>query len=195
MTRLMIRSCGLIVFGASLLTPAMGLASSTPAVFAQKVPDDTLRDRVAYKIETYPTTKKYDIHVRVTNGDVLLTGSVGMETQKAEAGRLARIQGVGKVDNQIRVTADADKTLMDRAKGGMNRAGEAISDTWITTKVKWFFVGDDLLKGSKISVETTNRVVTLTGNVMSEAGKKRAILLAEETDGVTKVVNNLTVIK
>ena len=47
-----------------------------------------------------------------------------------------------------------DKTLGERIKGGFSKTGEKISDGWITTKLNWFFVGEDLLKGSRIDVDT-----------------------------------------
>jgi hyperosmotically inducible protein len=75
----------------------------------------------------------------------------------------------------------------------MRRTGDAIDDGWITTKVKWFFTGESLLKGSNIGVETKDRVVVLTGTVKTEAGRKRALALANDTDGVSKVVDHLAI--
>jgi osmotically-inducible protein OsmY len=158
-----------------------------------KVTDDTLKDRIEYRVETSPVVKKYDIRVKVDNANVTLTGTVATEAQKAEAGKLAKIDGVAKVDNQIAVDKDVDKTLMERTKNGMRRTGEAVTDAWITTKVKWFFLGDDLLKGSSINVDTKDRVVTLNGTVKTETGRKQAVRLAQETDGVLKVVDKLTI--
>jgi osmotically-inducible protein OsmY len=60
-------------------------------------------------------------------------------------------------------------------------------------KVKWFFMGDDLLKGSHIDVDSKDRVVTLNGTVKTETGRKQAVRLAQETDGVLKVVDNLKI--
>jgi hyperosmotically inducible protein len=176
------------------LGSSMALSSAPTAIVEQaKVTDDTLKDRVEHRIETDATVRKYDIKVKVTGGDVLLTGTVATDAQKAEAARVAKVDGVGKVDNHIAVDKDADKTLTDRAKKGLRRTGETISDAWITTKVHWFFMGEDALEGSKIDVDTKDRVVTLNGTVRSEAGKARAAELAALTDGVTKVVNKLKI--
>ena len=43
------------------------------------------------------------------------------------------------------------------------------------------------------SVDTQKGVVTLKGNVETEAQKNEAEQIARETDGVSKVVNNLVV--
>ena len=105
----------------------------------------------------------------------------------------AHVQVVAKVDNQIKVDPDEDKTVADRIKSGMSKTGEAINDTWITTKVHWFFMGEDALKGSDINVDTKDNVVTLKGTVKSAAGKARAVQLAKHADGVKQVVDHLTI--
>jgi osmotically-inducible protein OsmY len=192
MTRGKNRSFGAIA--AALWMSSIGVLGVAPVLNAQtKVSDDTIKDRIEYKLETYPATKKYDLRVKVENANVTLSGTVATPDQKAEAGKLAKVDGVGTVDNQIAVDKDADKTLAERAKSGMRRTGEAVTDAWITTKVKWFYLGDDLLKASSISVDTKDRVVTLNGTVKTEAGRTRALDLARDTDGVTRVVDNLKI--
>ena len=142
-----------------------------PATAGPRATDDTLKDRVLYRLETAPATKKYDIKVKVDNGVAALSGSVATEAQKVEAGRLAKVDGITRVDNTITVDKDADNTLVEHTKAGLSKTGENINDAWITTKVKWFFVGEDALKGSNINVDTANSVVTLKGTVKSGAGR------------------------
>jgi len=167
--------------------------TQTAAIAPTQVPDDTLKDRVNYRLETSSLVRKYDVHVKVDKAVVTLTGDVATAAQKAEAEKLAHVQGVAKVDNQIKVDPDEDKTVADRIKSGMSKTGEAITDTWITTKVHWFFLGEDLLKGSDINVDTKDHVVTLKGTVKTSAGRARAVELAKDTDGVSKVVDQLTI--
>jgi osmotically-inducible protein OsmY len=52
---------------------------------------------------------------------------------------------------------------------------------------------DDLVQARSIDVTTTDHVVTLKGTVGSKAEHDRAVQLARETAGVTRVVDNLTV--
>ena len=59
------------------------------------------------------------------------------------------------------------------------------------TKAK--FVGDDRLKDSDISVETDNHVVTLSGTVMTAAGRAHAVAEAKSIEGVHRVVDKLTI--
>jgi hyperosmotically inducible protein len=55
------------------------------------------------------------------------------------------------------------------------------------------FVDETLLKGSDINVDTDNHAVTLKGTVGSDAAKARAVAIARNTEGVTRVVNRLVV--
>lgn len=181
------------------LVVAIGSASLAFAApqssMAQKPSDSVLKDRIEYRLETNPIVDTYDLKVKVDAGSAWLTGTVATAAQKAEAARLAKIDGISKVQNDIVVDKDVDRSLADRAKAGMTKTGEAITDGWITTKVKWFFVGEDLLKGSDINVDTNNHVVTLKGTVTSNAGRDRAIALAKRTSSVERVVDQLTVVK
>ena len=177
-------------------TWSASLAFAAPqSSVAQKPSDSVLKDRIEYRLETSPIVDTYDLKVKVDAGSVWLTGTVATAAQKAEAALLAKIDGVSNVQNDVVVDKDVDRSLADRAKAGMTKTGEAITDGWITTKVKWFFVGEDLLKGSNINVDTNNHVVTLKGTVTSNAGRDRAIALAKRTSGVQRVVDQLTVVK
>ena len=72
-------------------------------------------------------------------------------------------------------------------------AGQAVSDGWITTKVKSSFVGVDTLDGSDIDVDTNDHVVTLRGTVPSAAARAKAVSLAKQVDGVKSVKDELTI--
>jgi hyperosmotically inducible periplasmic protein len=177
-----------------LAAPSAATASPAPQVNATRgVSDDILKDRILYRIDTDTTLRKYDIRVAVQSGIATLTGDVATEAQKKAASRVASIDGVSRVKNDLRVAADTDRTLTDRAKQGLSKAGDTITDAWITAKVRWFFVGEEALKGSDINVDTTAHVVTLKGTVKSAAGRTRAVALAKNTEGVTRVVDQLIV--
>lgn len=66
-------------------------------------------------------------------------------------------------------------------------------DWWITMKIHSQFVPDDALEDSNIDVDTANRVVTLSGTVATEIGRKRAVELAKATDGVKSVNDKLRI--
>jgi hyperosmotically inducible periplasmic protein len=67
------------------------------------------------------------------------------------------------------------------------------SDPGVTTAVKAKLSADDTVKAYQINVDTKDRVVTLKGEVDSEAAKARAMEIARATDGVRDVVDAMTV--
>ncbi|HET9834478.1 MAG TPA: BON domain-containing protein [Vicinamibacterales bacterium] len=85
------------------------------------------------------------------------------------------------------------KTAAERTKDGVSKTGEVITDGWITSRIHERFVGETLLKHSDISVDTDKHVVTLTGTVVSAAGRRKATSIAKGTEGVHAVVNHLTI--
>jgi len=97
----------------------------------------------------------------------------------------------GRVDpDRARETgAELGETVAE----GANRAQRAMSDASLTSKIKAKMALDDRIDAASIDVDTDGSVVTLTGRVRSEAERTRALQLARETDGVTAVVDRLTV--
>jgi len=69
--------------------------------------------------------------------------------------------------------------------------GNTVSATAVTATVKGKLLTESGLRG--VSVETTEGVVTLTGSVASHEDIARAMKLALETDGVTKVVSKIQI--
>ena len=72
-------------------------------------------------------------------------------------------------------------------------AQQPIKDKWITMKIHSLFVPEDALEGSNIDVDTVKGVVTLSGTVVTEAGRARALAVAKSTDGATSVVDRLRI--
>lgn len=93
----------------------------------------------------------------------------------------------------------ADKTrevagnIAETSKEVASATGAAVSDGWVTAKLKAKFADETLLKGSDIDVDTTGRIVTLKGSVRSNAARAKAAEIASGTEGVKSVVNQLVV--
>jgi osmotically-inducible protein OsmY len=78
--------------------------------------------------------------------------------------------------------------------GSGRKVGQNVDDASITAAVKAKLAaeqGTTTLTG--INVDTSGGTVSLSGTVDSEAMKLRAATLAQQVDGVTRVVNNLQV--
>lgn len=72
-------------------------------------------------------------------------------------------------------------------------AGQYVDDATITASVKSKLVAEKTANLTRIDVDTTNQVVTLTGIVASADQKARAEHLARQVEGVKSVKNNLQV--
>lgn len=69
----------------------------------------------------------------------------------------------------------------------MGESDQPVGDTWITTKVKTSLLADDDVAGLQVEVETVNGVVTLSGDVESQAQADEAERIAAGIEGVTRV--------
>ena len=99
-------------------------------------------------------------------------------------------------------TTAAGDVRNDPAMGDANPDGlgdgrdsaQPVDDTWITTKVKSSLLADADVSGLDINVDTLNGVVTLRGQVESQAQIDTATRIAREIEGVTDVqTSGLTV--
>tara|TARA_R110000782_G_scaffold53003_7_gene113027 strand:+ start:316 stop:726 length:411 start_codon:yes stop_codon:yes gene_type:complete len=84
-------------------------------------------------------------------------------------------------------TSTAAQPIVLAASESMNATEDAVTDTWITSKVKSTFLADSELSGIDISVETNKGVVTLSGVVASDAERDLAVAKAKQIKGVTAV--------
>jgi hyperosmotically inducible protein len=84
-------------------------------------------------------------------------------------------------------------TIPGLAQGQDRPLTTAVSDAWITTQVQASYFVDDLVKGRRIDVDTNHGVVTLTGQVSSQAERQRALARARDIAGVTRVIDRLKV--
>jgi osmotically-inducible protein OsmY len=143
--------------------------------------------------------KGRDIDVTTQNGTVTLRGTVESERERRQAVAIARnTDGVREVNDQLQVraggqAAGAQPREGDRARGTTGNVVAGIDDAWITTKVQSQYFLDTDVKGHEIDVDTRNGVVTLTGSVRSDAAKRMAESIARDAEGVSRVVNRLTV--
>ncbi len=80
-----------------------------------------------------------------------------------------------------------------RASDAASTLGDTFGDSALTAKVKSKMVLDDEVKARGIDVDTSDTVVTWTGVVRSTDERNRAVRLARETKGVTKVIDKLRV--
>lgn len=83
--------------------------------------------------------------------------------------------------------AFAAQSTSASGESGVTKAGEAVSDTWITTKVKTELGTTKGVKSTDISVHTKDGVVTLTGVLATRDAVRKAVAAAESVKGVKDV--------
>jgi hyperosmotically inducible protein len=70
---------------------------------------------------------------------------------------------------------------------------ENVAEASLTAKIKAKMALDDSVKARAIDVTTNGTTVTLTGTVQTSAEHDRALALARETAGVTRVIDRVNV--
>lgn len=95
--------------------------------------------------------------------------------------------GCNKADNKAPGTSSSVPGSM---KEGASKAGQAIDDMSVTTKVKAQLAADKEVSGSQISVTTNQGKVTLTGSVPA-ARIARVEQIVRGVEGVREVDNQL----
>ena len=123
----------------------------------------------------------FNVDVEVSQGRVLLTGTVDNIDLRIEATRIAwGVKGVQTVINEIQIS-DSDNIL--------NFADDLV----ISTKVYAKLMLDEEVNSLNYNIETVNKVVYIIGISSSSDEKKKAIDLTKEVFGVEEVVEYITI--
>jgi hyperosmotically inducible protein len=174
--------------------------------------DAGITTAVKSKLVADDTVKAYEIDVDTTNRVVTLSGEVQTSVAKEQALKLAReTDGVREVDDKRTVSETAassgmldDTDLDDKAKAtgkdagrkaaeAADTAGGVVTDAALTSAVKAKLLADPDVRGLKIDVDTNNGVVTLSGDIRTQAEATEAERLARTTEGVRSVISKLRI--
>jgi hyperosmotically inducible periplasmic protein len=151
--------------------------------------DTGISTAVKSKFAADDDVKAYQIDVDTKNKVVTLTGNVETAMAKTRAVEIARAtDGVTQVVDNLQVTGAV--AAQPDAYPPAERA--TFSDASVTVSVKSKLAADPTVSALRIDVDTENQVVTLTGDVRSEAEREQALKLAREVEGVKSVTDRLT---
>jgi hyperosmotically inducible periplasmic protein len=112
------------------------------------------------------------------------------------------VGGLRTSDTLSRPTIASSSDTVDRARArgaeigekaavAASKVEETLDEAALTAKIKAKMALDDLVKARDINVTTHDTTVTLSGTVGSKAEHDRAMALAHETAGVSKVIDDL----
>jgi osmotically-inducible protein OsmY len=91
-------------------------------------------------------------------------------------------------------TEEQARQERERAFGNKETIGQSLDDAWIHTKIVAKLIGDKTTPERNINVDVVEGTVTLRGNVDTADAKTEAERVAKDTEGVTKVINQLKVV-
>lgn len=164
--------------------------SSRQAGANEAITDTAITAGVKSKLAMERDLDSSDITVTTANGAVTLTGDVSNAAARSAAETATRsIAGVTNVNNRLSVAnvSSAARSTGDAVVATGDDAQQAMSDTWITTKVKSVLLADSEAKGLDINVDTKDGVVTLEGELTSQAAIDHVKALASDVEGVKRV--------
>jgi len=158
--------------------------------------DDRVKQRVQDVLKADNAFKDVSVE-SVNSGVVLLAGNVdtlGNHLRAVE--HAARVPGVKRVASEIKSPDKlADNEIYnDRSDTTTAKAGDTVSDMWITSAVKMRLMADERTPGLDVNVDTTSGQVTLFGMVPSAGAKAAAEEDAKKVSGVKAVNNSLDVV-
>jgi hyperosmotically inducible periplasmic protein len=124
--------------------------------------------------------------VNVKDGVVILNGEASSLAQKELTTEYAQdVEGVKEVKNEMTIAKTPGKPA--------ETIGEKIDDASITAQVKSILLSHRSTSALKTKVSTTDGVVTVSGTVKNAAEKSLVTKLVNDIDGVSSVVNNMTI--
>ncbi|OMH33623.1 BON domain-containing protein [Motiliproteus sp. MSK22-1] len=138
----------------------------------------------------------FDIDTEVKNGVATLRGEVESDIERHLAEELALgIDGIHKVNNELIVNPQAKRLESAKdSKEAKRTFGQKVEDANLTARIKSQLLWNTSTEGLAINVDTRNKVVTLSGDVESEAESELAELIALNTGEVLEVKNQLKVV-
>ena len=123
----------------------------------------------------------FNIDVEVSQGRVLLTGTIENIDLKIEATRIAwGVKGVQTVINEIQIS-NSDNII--------NFADDLV----ISTKVKGKLILNEKINSLNYSIETVNKLVYIIGIARSESERDLVINIAKEVYGVEEVIDYISI--
>lgn len=207
----LIRYVALVVALPILFVSVSGQAKRDTATV---VNDAWITTQIYAKYFVDSAIKGRNINVDTISGVVTLHGTIESSGERNQAIAKAKsTEGVKQVIDKLSL-AQAEKPspsephtkpsspsstnadeVRAHARSAADRVGKEISDTWITTKVQAMYFLDKDIKGMQIDVATKGGIVTLTGAVATDATRQKAVADARSIEGVSQVIDKLTVRK
>ncbi|HKQ79505.1 MAG TPA: BON domain-containing protein [Blastocatellia bacterium] len=192
---------GLILMACAPAEPINGTSNS-----GSKMTDSELENKIKAKFDSDAQLKAADLNISADaeKNEATISGSVPTQSLRMKAVNLAKEASSGliltdKIEVRPRELTRAEYTEenaraeREKARGSGEKLGDSLDDAWIHTKIVAKLIGNSDTPERKINVDVVNNVVTLRGAVDTAEQRTEAERVAKDTEGVTRVVNQLKV--
>jgi len=148
---------------AVLSTGALATTGSAQTAAESRIQrtDEQLSSEIATKIANHPTLKTDAVKVKVEHGVVTLSGMVGRDADKVTAEELARVDGVVRVENNLKSREKATDAVTGTAGTVANKTKAGAEKTVEVTKT-----------GAEKTASATKKVAGKTKDIFSKSGEK-----------------------
>jgi osmotically-inducible protein OsmY len=169
-------SCAVAVVGAG---GAVGMGAAEERGFESSVDDTKIKTDISASYVDNSFGLYHEITVDVSEGRVMLTGSVVKGETRDNAVKIAwQTAGVRQVIDEIQVTDE----------GGFK---SGVNDSWIANKLRTQLMFDGDVRNINYTIEVENGVVYLFGIARNQAELDRVIAAARDTSDVRRVINHV----
>ena len=178
LSSILIANCAQVATGAAVKVVTVNQEDRSIGEFV----DDTII-KTLIKNTYFDQNEKlfFNIDVEVSQGRVLLTGTIENIDLKIEATRIAwGVKGVQTVINEIQIS-NSDNII--------NFADDLV----ISTKVKGKLILNENVNSLNYSIETVNKLVYIIGIAGSEDERDLVINIAREVYGVEEVIDYISI--
>jgi hyperosmotically inducible periplasmic protein len=206
MRKLFLASFIIMAFGLILTACAPAEPTNGTSKSGAKMTDSELEKKIKAKFDSDAQLKAADLSISANaeKNEATISGAVGTQALRMKAVNLAKEASSGliltdKIEVRPRELTRAEYTEenaraeREKAKGSGEKLGDSLDDAWIHTKIVAKLIGNTDTPERKINVDVVNNVVTLRGAVDNAEQRAEAERVAKNTEGVTRVVNQLKV--
>lgn len=154
--------------------------------------DEAIVERALRALFSAAPFRREQILLRIAQGRVTLSGTVGTGEERATIERLmGQVDGVVSIDSQITVERHGRTTGVSRgvadAYGGDAESGDVVG------RIEAVFVRETGLGATEVMITAVGGEVVLSGQVRSWRERDLAERIAWSTPGVTEVTDRITV--
>lgn len=180
-------ACASALVACALLAPlssnAQDLSTTAPSTtIGTDVDDSVITTKVRAALMADDDIKSIDIKVRTHKGVVMLSGFADSQDQIDRGIAVAMgVEGIQRVENMLSI------------KEGNQSVGNKIDDTVVTTRVKSALLADPVMSSLDVSVTTRKGEVLLSGFVDNAIQFTHAEKVAKGVEGVSSVVNHMSI--